>query len=78
MSNNPPWSRATINSPASGEYVTNAETGMERVLHIGKVAITESKLLQLELYMEFVDRLIAEDPKAAAIMAAVKAKRRIL
>jgi hypothetical protein len=56
----------------------NTPLSMHHVLHIGKVELTESKLLQLELLMEFVDRLVAEDPKAAAIMAAVKAKRRIL
>ena len=52
--------------------------GIKPSLHIGKVELTEDELLQLKDIVEFVDRLIREDPKAAALMAAVKAKRRIL
>jgi hypothetical protein len=63
---------------ASGVYAANSLTQMAQTLRIGRAEFTEAELLHVKVLMEFVDRLVAEDPKAAAIMAAVKAKKRIL
>jgi hypothetical protein len=65
-------------SAKQGAYAENTPYQMESDIRVGKTSITEAKLLQLYEMLEFVERLVAEDPKAAAIMAAVKAKRRIL
>jgi hypothetical protein len=65
-------------SAKQGAYAVNTPYQMEPDIRVGKTSITEAKLLQLYEMLEFVERLVREDPKAAAIMAAVKAKRRIL
>jgi hypothetical protein len=65
-------------SANQGVYLNTPQQTPDRVIRIGKTLITEAKLLQLYEMLEFVERLVREDPKAAAIMAAVRAKRRIL
>lgn len=63
---------------ASSAYAANSVSQMGQTLRIGRAEFTELELLHVKVLIEFVDRLVAEDPKAAAIMAAVKAKKRIL
>lgn len=59
-------------------YGANSVSQMGQTLRIGRAEFTELELLHVKVLIEFVDRLVAEDPKAAAIMTAIKAKRRIL
>jgi len=47
-------------------------------LHLGSSVINEAKMQRIDKALEFIDRLIAEDPNARAIWTAIQTKERIL
>jgi hypothetical protein len=70
-----------------GEYVVAqgtmkalnaASTLTAPTIRIGKVELREQDIQDLLNIREFIDTLVATDPKAAEIMIAIKARHRIL
>jgi hypothetical protein len=72
---------------ASGEYIVpqsnmgainTPSSWTSATIRIGKVELREQDLQDLLNIREFIDTLVATDPKAAEIMIAIKARHRIL
>lgn len=47
-------------------------------LHLGEAVLNEAKLRRIEKALEFIERLIQEDPNAKAIWTAIQTKERLL
>lgn len=47
-------------------------------LHLGNTTLNEAKLQRIDKALEFIERLIQEDPNAKAIWTAIQTKERLL
>lgn len=47
-------------------------------LHLGEAILNEAKLQRIDKALEFIERLIQEDPNAKAIWTAIQTKERLL
>jgi len=56
----------------------NMSMASQSSLHLGSSVINEAKMQRIDKALEFIDRLIAEDPNARAIWTAIQTKERIL